>query len=218
MRKRSITTIVLALIIGYASAQTDKAEADQIIYEMLTAKNQTENWHPGIVVQENKLQETNEKGIYIVPGDSFQIKSLRSDFYVYKKNGQWEPIYDARYPMETMVNLLLNRITDNRHMLEICHHQYGGKKPKITLTMQNLFDLLARNMNLYCSVTFINKEEIRAILVFHQRNLNFIHMLELKVKTNKLFDASSTISGDFYTNIPQNNVNDIFREKNTKKK
>ena len=83
--------------------------------------------------------------------------------------------------------------------------------------MQDIFDLLARNMDLYCSVTYINEHEIRAILVFHQRSLNFIHMLELKVGTKKLFDANSTISGDFYTNIPQNNVNDIFREKRNKK-
>lgn len=84
--------------------------------------------------------------------------------------------------------------------------------------MQDLYDLLARNMNLYCSVTFINEHEIRAILVFHQRSLNFIHMLELKIKTKKLFDVDSTIYGDFYTNIPQNNVKDIFREKKIKKK
>ena len=213
MRGKSIITIVLAFFIGHAFAQTDKAEADQIIYEMLTAKSQTENWHPGILIQESQLQETNERGIFIVPGDSFQIKSLRSDFYVYKKKENWESINDARYPMETMVNLLLNHISDNRHMLEIRHHQYGGKIPTITLPMQNLFDLLARNMNLYCSVTYINEQEIRAILVFHQQSLNFIHMLELKVKTRKLFDAKSTISGDFYTNIPQNNVNDIFRKR-----
>lgn len=218
MKGKSITIIVFAFITGHAFAQTDKAEADQIIYEMLTAKNQTENWHPGILIQESQLQETNERGIFIVPGDSFQIKSLRSDFYVYKKKGKWEPINDARYPMETMVNLLLNHISDNRHMLEIRHHQYGGRNPMITLPMQDIFDLLARNMNLYCSVTYINEQEIRAILVFHQRSLNFIHMLELKVKTRKLFDAKSTISGDFYTNIPQNNVNDIFREKKTNNK
>lgn len=218
MRGKFIITIVLALFIGNASAQTDKAEADQIIYEMLTARNMTENWHPNVVIRENQLKETNEKGVFIVPGDSFQIKSLRSDFYVRQEKGKWTPINDARYPMETMVNLLLNHITNNQHMLEIRHHQYGQKNPKITIPMQDLYDLLARNMNLYCSVTFINEHEIRAILVFHQRSLNFIHMLELKIKTKKLFDVDSTIYGDFYTNIPQNNVKDIFREKKIKKK
>ena len=216
MKRYSITTVIIVLFISNAFAQTDKAEADQIIYEMLKSKNLTENWQPGLVIQGNQLKETNEKGIFIVLGDSFQIKSLRSDFYVSKKKDQWEPINDARYPLESMVNLLLNHINDNRHVLEIRHHQYGGKKPTITLPMQNLFDLLARNMDLYCSVTYINEHEIRAILVFHQRSLNFIHMLELKVETKNLFDTNSTIIGDFYTNIPQNNVKDIFKEKRNK--
>lgn len=216
MKRKSITTVIIALFICNAFAQTDKAEADQIIYEMLASKNLTENWHPGLVIRENQLKETNEKGIFIVLGDSFQIKSLRSDFYVSKKKDHWAPINDVRYPLETMVNLLLNHINDNRHVLEIRHHQYGGKKPMLTLPMQNLFDLLARNMDLYCSVTYINEHEIRAILVFHQRRMNFIHMLELKVETQNLFDTNSTILGDFYTNIPQNNVNDIFREKRNK--
>lgn len=213
MTLRHITTIVLAFIACFASAQTDKAEADLIIYEMLKSKSQAENWHPDVIIEENLLKETYEKGMYIVPGDSFQIRSLRSDFYVYKRKGKWEIVNDVRYPMETMVNLLLNHINDNQHILEIYHHQYGGRNPIIVMPMQDLFDLLARNMNLYCSVTSINENETKAILIFHQRILNFIHMLELKVETKKLFDATSTISGHLYTNIPQHNVKDIYRDK-----
>ena len=217
MTKKLLYTVLILMMALGMKAQTDKADADKLVYQMLTSATQTENWHPAMIIRSNELKETAEKGIYIVNGDSFQIKSLRSDFYVTKKEDSWVPLNDGRYPLETMVNLLLNRITDNQHMLEIRHHQYGGKKPTITLPMQDLFDLLARNMNLYCSVTFINQHEIRAILVFHQRSLNFIHMLELIVKTKKLFDAKSTISGDLYTNIPQNNVKDIFRDKKSKK-
>ena len=211
--KKSLILLFLIQCAMTSSAQTDKAEADQIIYQMLTEKSQTENWHPGLVIRNSEIEATSEEGIFLVRGDSFQIKSLRSDFYVWKKADEWTAINDGRYPMETMVNLLLNRVNNNQHMLELRHHQYGGKKPSILLPMQNLFDILARNMQLYCSVTFIDKNEIRAILVFHQQRLNFIHLLELKVKTSKLKEPSSTISGDLYTNIPQTNVNDIFREK-----
>ena len=218
---KKVYTLFLMLLFSsiFVYAQTDKAEADQIIYKMLTNKMQTENWHPEMIIQEKRLKPTAEEGIYIVPGDSFQIRSLRSDYYVMRKNNEWITIHDGRYPMETMVNLLMNRINDNRHKLEIRHHQYGGKRPRITMPMQNLFDLLARNTNLYCSVTFIDINEIRAILVFHQSNLDFIHMLELKINTGKLFDPESTLSGDLYTNIPQNyskaafNLNEV--EENT---
>lgn len=213
MMKR-LVYISLALFFALAiKAQTDKADADQIIYKMLVSEKQTENWHPQLIVPDDRLMETAERGVYIVRGDSFQIRSLRSDFYVYKANDSWVPINDARYPMETMVNLLLNRLADNQHPLELRHHQYGGKIPTFTIPMQNLFDLLARNMQLYCSVTSIDEREIRAILVLYQQKLNFIHMLELKVGTDKLLDAHSTIFGDLYTNIPQESINDMFRER-----
>jgi len=213
MTRIFVTKLFSVLFIMTASAQTDKAEADIIVYKMLNAPYQIENWHPGLMIQASKIKETAEKGIYILQGDSFQIKSLRSDVFIEKKGDDWTPVNDARYPLETMTNLLLNHIHSNQHQLELYHHQYGGKKPKIIFPMQHLFDLLARNMHLYCSVTFIDKNEIRAILVFHQQNLNFIHMLEVKMNTSKLTEPTSTITGDLYTNIPQNNVNNLFREK-----
>ena len=216
MKNRIITFVTLVFLITDVFAQTDKAEADLLVYDMLTAMNMTENWHPNKNKRKNQLKETAEKGIYIVCGESFQINSMRSDFYVRQEKGQWLPINDARYPMETMVNLLLNRITDNNHVLKIRHHQYGGKIPTITLPMQNIFDLFARHMDLYCSVTHVDVHEIRATLVLHQRKLNYIHMLTLVTNTVDLLNPTSTIFGDFYTNIPQNNVSDIFKEKNKK--
>lgn len=191
----------------------DKAEKDMLIYQELTANYELENWHPDFIVASHMLKETDEQGIYIVRGDSFQVKSIRSDFYVCKKNGQWVPLNDSRFPLETMVNLLMNRIENNRHQLQVRHHQYGNKKPTITIPMQKMHDLLARNMQLYCSVTYIGTDEIRAVLVFHQKRQNFIHMLELKIPTIDLFDEESTMTGDLYTNIPQDNVKSIFRER-----
>ena len=215
LAKLFFTHSLMAFVLA-VNAQTDKAEADSLVYETLTSVKHTENWHPTLTIHNSQLHETDEKGVFIVRGDSFQIRTLRSDFYVHKKNNLWIPINDSRYPMETFVNLLLNRITENRHTLELRHHQYGGKIPRIIIPMQNLYDILARNMQVYCSVTSIDKNEIRATLVFHQQKLNFIHMLEMKANTQELFDAQSIIYGNFYTNIPQTNVKELFKERNNK--
>lgn len=213
MKYSTISLIIWLFPMMTCAQATDKAGADQIIYQELTAGYELENWHPKLVIADERLQETDEQGIFLVKGDSFQVKSIRSDFYVYKKDGKWVPINDPRYPMETMVNLLLDRIETNQHQLSIRHHQYGGAKPLIEIPMQYLHDLLARNMQLYCSVTHINTDEIRAVLIFHQKRLNFIHMLELKIPSKNLFDERSVMTGDLYTNIPQDNVKSIFRER-----
>lgn len=191
----------------------DKAEKDLLIYQELTANYELENWHPDLIIASHMLKETDEEGIFIVRGDSFQVKSIRSDFYVSMKDGQWVPLNDSRFPMETMVNLLMNRIENNHHQLQLRHHQYGNITHTIIIPMQKLYDLFARNMQLYCSVTYIGIDETRAVLVFHQKRQDFIHMLELKIPTKDLFDEESTMTGDLYTNIPQDNVNSIFREK-----
>ena len=60
---------------------------------------------------------------------------------------------------------------------------------------------------------FIDKKEMRAVLVFHQERRNFIHMLEMHVGTMDIFDKQSVLDADFYTNIPQDNVNSIFKDR-----
>lgn len=140
--KKILLLLVCVLASFLLSAQvTDKSDKDQLIYQVLTSDYELENWHPDLIVASNFVKETDEKGIFVVMGDSFQVKSIRSDFYVCKKNNQWVPLYDSRFPLETMVNLLLDRIDNNRHQLQIRHHQYGGAKPIIRLQMQKLHDL-----------------------------------------------------------------------------
>lgn len=206
-----LTTAVTA-ITAHAQA-TDKHDADQLVYKELTGSYEPQNWHPDLVITKEMLTETNEQGIYIVRGDSFQVKSMRTDFYVREETGKWVVLNDTRYPMETMTNLLLNRVTDNKHQLELRHHQYGGTIAKVCIPMQNLYDLFARNMKLYCSVTFSDSYEIKAVLVMHHQKMDFIHMVEMKVPISFLATPTSTIYGELYTNIPQSNLKSIFREK-----
>ena len=66
MRKSIIAIIASLFLFTSASAQTDKAVADQLVYDMLTTMNVTENWHPGMVIRQSQLKETAEKGIYMV--------------------------------------------------------------------------------------------------------------------------------------------------------
>lgn len=217
MRIRNLIISLLAVLPLTAAAQAkDKAEADLMVWEELAAGYEAENYHPRLIIQDSQIRETAEKGIWLVKGDSFQIKSLRSDFYVRKIKKGWAVLNDSRYPYETMTNLLLNRIEDNRHQLQIIHHQYGGKKPEVTIPMQKLYDVFASHMQLYTSVTKINQDEIRAILIFHQKRLDYIHMLDIRIPSVLLFDKTSTLKGDLYTNIPQHNIKSIFKEKDQK--
>ena len=203
--------LVAFLISVSASAQDrDKVSADTLLYEQLCAKHVTENYHAPYTVNKRDLQSTAERGIYIVKGKSFQVKSLTSDFYVRENRGSYEPIFDKRYPVESFTNILLNRVKENKLKIEITQHMYGNTKKVPVQNMQNIYDLLARNMDIYCSVTSINKEKMEATLVFHHRKLNFIHMFIVSVPTDDLFEEGGVVTAKLYGNIPQSNIRTLF--------
>lgn len=211
---KTTATIALALWAALtAGAQTtDKADADALLFDMLKAQNRVENFHQPLDTAASKLLPTAEQGIYTVQGSHFQVESLRSDYYVQQTPQGLKPVASAKLPMETAVNLLLNRLADNRHQLRLTHHQYGGRNPKLTIPMQALYDALARTTDIYCSVTQIDSADIKATLVFHHRGRNYIHMLQLNIPTRTLL-TDSTIEADMYSNIPQDNIKSLFKKK-----
>ena len=214
MKRFLLFTLMALATTSLCAQRSDKVSSDRLLFEMLSQPSTTQNWHPELVVTDSLLKPTRERGIYLVEGQHFQIASLSSSFYVRKSaDGQWEVLNDGAYPLETMANLLLNRIESNSHQLLLHHHLYGGKVPRIMMPMQNFFDVLMRNMDAYCSITAIDASQIDAVLVLHHPRQNFIHMLRLKLPTRKLMTADSTIEGDLYTNIPQRNVKALFSEK-----
>lgn len=215
MMRLALTTclVLLAATLRVAAQATDKADADKLVFQELSAQHEVENWHPELIVRSERLEETAEQGVYVLRGDSFQVSSLRSDVYLRQAGGEWTPIFDGRYPVESLVNLLMNRVVDNRHLLTLRHHQYGGTVPTIIMPMQTLFDVLGRTTDSYCSVNAVTRDEMRAVLVFHQRRLNYIHMLELRVAMDQLTQPDGMLTADLYTNIPQNGVLNVFTER-----
>jgi len=211
---RKLFIIICAAIytnIGMVGAQDrDKKVADELLYEQLCANNSTENYHAPYTISEQKLKATAEKGIFLLQGDTFQVHSLSTDCYVRKQSGKYAPIFDAKYPMESLISLLLNRVDKNNLVISINQHLYGGTKQIPAMPMQNIYDLLSRNMNAYCNVTEIKKDAMKALLVFHHPQVDFIHMFIINIPTDQLFKNGGKITAELYGNIPQKNVKSLF--------
>lgn len=187
----------------------DKKQADQFVYENLNNDTITKYGSEPVVVNPSHLVKTNERSVFLLRGDYYQSKTLRSDCYVKKNRNNYQAISDKRYPLETFTNQMLNKV-QNDHLLHVKHHQYGQKIPVLKTSMQSMFAMFLPTMKPYVSVTSINNEEIEAVLVFHHPRLDFIHMLVIKTKTDGLLKKGNVIFGDFYTNIPQDNLNSII--------
>ncbi|MBO7629950.1 MAG: hypothetical protein J6S87_08445, partial [Bacteroidales bacterium] len=75
-----------------------------------------------------------------------------------------------------------------------------------------LHDLFNSTMDTYCSVTKIEKGVMNAIIVFHHRKMDFIHMLTLSATPEQLFSENAVIKADLYGNIPQSNIKNLFNK------
>lgn len=199
-------SLIFCALVVYAQRAYDKAEADRQVFQELVNERELQHWHPELLVKEDMLNETQERDVYCVKGTDFQVNSLRSDYYVKYDSNKWRPIYDSRYPVESLVNILLARIDNNLHLLELRHHQYGNHIANMKIPLQRFHDLFGPDMDMYCRVSIPNNHELNAWLVFYQRDNQYIHLLELTIPTKTLFVTNSVFYGDLYTNIPQGNI------------
>jgi hypothetical protein len=199
---------------GYAQKITDKAEADWQVCRDLLSVSELPQWYPNSNIKKNMLKETNEKNIYCVEGKSFQVKSLRSDYYVSKVGEEYRPLFDRRYPVESFANLLLARVSGGKRLVELRHHQYGNHIASMTIPLNRLHNLFGPDMEIYCRVTVEGNTGLSAWLVFYQSKEKYIHLLELNAPVKSVFLSEGTFSGDFYSNIPQGNIKNLFQNDN----
>ena len=221
MRKKSLLLMcLLSLLMVYvANGQNvgmDKVEADELLYNELKTALPPSNQIIPLLPSNRILKKTNEDNIFKVIGKSYQVESLRSDYYVRRKGDKYEILYDSRYPLESFVNLLMNKVSDNEHSILITHHQYGNVVKKLKMPMRNMFNLLTRTMDVYCFVTAISNNKIEGVLVFHNPAKNLIHMFEVSTDTRVLVKGKSQIEANLYSNIPQDNIRSLFKEKQSK--
>ena len=205
--------IALCFCGGKVSAQAvdrDKVSADLMLYEQLCANHIPTKPTDFFNFRTEQLTKTNERGLFMIKGTNYQIASLKNDFYVTKSGSGYRSVYSRKYPLESMINLLLNRSHSDTKKMDIVQHLYGGNKKTPSVSIASIHDLFDKTMEAYCSVTSIDKNQIKAILVFHHKKLDFIHLFVIETTPEDLFSGKETLHADLYGNIPQSNIKSLF--------
>ena len=190
---------------------TDKKESDQLLNNQLTDEQ-------GVVRQiDTKLFPLKELSVYDkVPlyckkGMIFTIQSMNSDTY-YMPNGDiGVAVFSNEYPAESMKNLLLGVICTKNVKVNIHHSIYGRSTSDFVIPLAKVFNLLDKDARLYCGIESVTDEEIKADLVIQYDKLEYIHLLRFTIKRTELFGDKPVADALFYSNIPQQNVNNIIK-------
>ena len=201
--------ILLALLLsvsGNSYAQHDKAQADSLILNLLSSD----------IATTPPTTRTADKGkhikgeVFMISGKYYQVNTLRNDVYYRTDDKIALALDNARYPMETMNNLLLGAVPGKNREITVVHHQYGGKSSTLMMSFDELMSKLSPGKELYCSVTSINDSKVEGFTVFYDRKKNAIHMLQVVAPLQTVTSGKGDMTADLYTNIPQTGIKDLF--------
>ena len=189
---------------------TDKKESDEELYNQLQGIAFVD-----VHVENDKVIEQNlvnkGSGIYVKPGETFQIKSLSSDSYYVKENDLFVPLFDDAYPEYSMSNLFLTYTHGLGKTLQLTHRKYGRFTPEISIPLINFLDFFRKEFILTCNTKYNKKGELETIIVFSHKTLNYIHLMRVRANKQQLFEPETILKGDFYSNIPQHYIKTLFK-------
>lgn len=193
----------------------DKKELDEEIIEHL------EEIHYSIEkIDKEKLSTNNisrsdlikKDSIYCLKKDSFVIKEINNNLYFKVQNGVLQYVYEPSYIDESLCNLIqLPQLNDNLKA-NINHNIYGNERVNYTMNFQELVTYFKNSCSLYTGIEKKTEKGIKAIIIMLNDKLNVLHMMVIDVDKDILFNKDGSIAIELRTNIPTNNIDNLFGE------
>jgi hypothetical protein len=158
--------------------------------------------------------------VLVSPGKFF-FKDITSDTYFRMTDGGiYELLSDQRYPLESFSNLLLTGGTGERNItLDIEQKMYGRDKRRYNVKVNDFVKYFAQGHELYFGSERGDESTLSGTMIMYNRQMNFINLLYVEADRNTLFASArdQVVTGKLYTNIPTDNVANLFGEKNNEK-
>ena len=201
--------------IGNTPRTGDKRDLDVSMTERIRLGS-TERFHP-IDPNSVPLFKTDSAEIYRTLGATYMIDKVSSDLYYSGWDDTLKVLWDKRYPMQSLTNLLLGQIASPDFTIDLTHRRYGNERPQFMVDWASLYHTLCtEGVRPYASSA--RREDgvtMRGIVLFHEPNGNYVHMLVLSVKPEQLFSddpKGRVLHADLFTNIPQHNLLNLYEE------
>lgn len=155
---------------------------------------------------------------YIYKGNQYILKEINSDTYFVKdENGRLTPLYDVKYPSETLANLFNSLLTGN-YTLSIVQRLYGGKKVDYQVACDKLYSYCqSQGCQPYVGIEAVDANHVEAVVVYENSLYGYNHLLHVDVALDVLREKRGTIDAELYCYIPTYNLKSLFQPSELKK-
>lgn len=189
---------------------TDKKEADELLYKSLKDIVCDKEAIPDEV--DTALLEKTKTGLFVKRGAVFFINNMNNDMYYDKKGNSYSPVFDEKFPYESLSNSFLTKTPHPNLSLRITHRTYEEVKPSFTIPLNDFVCTFKGHFDFYCGEESLTPEEIKMTVVLKNEMYNYIHMLLIKADSRQVFSSGGILECTLYSNIPQQNIQYIFEE------
>jgi|GEM_PF-4739437 len=190
---------------------TDKMEADKLVFDLLDEIRNSDAETENLRMLPSSCRRMEDSPLFVLPGTVYSINNMKSDTYYLENMGEMTPVFSPLYVSESLNNLFLGAIFTD-HTLQINHRQYGNKLKTIKLPLSKFVSYWRnkKNFSCFCGINTMHSQKLQVVLIIVNNQLQYIHMLKIEESKVNLFNKNATLSGDFYTNIPQQSVISIL--------
>src|SRR5574344_257475 len=190
---------------------TDKVEADNMIYQNLVSLKDDEIQRIVRIIKSSDCIRKDNSPIYVLPGEAYSINNMRSDTYYMSTKEGMTPVFSPLYLNQSVCNLFMGANQTNQTLI-VNHRQYGHRNQIVTVPLNRFVSywLNQKAYSCYCGMNTTDMDHLETVFIVVSKSLQYIHMLVLKSAKLKLLDPDGIVEGDFYTNLPQQDLAPIM--------
>lgn len=207
---RHIIIPCLALGMAHAiSAQQLSAERDKMEQAYLRAMECYQCPEPTPereLTTTDLLLVTTTDSLYLLPGPTHLIDEInRNTYFQLCPNGAYEMVYDPRWPIETLSNLLIDpQSVPADPKIEIKFNLYGNKKEYLTLPLKQLLGYAASQGEIaYCGAESQQEDSVEMALFLDNPAGGYEHVMYLQCHPQATVSADSVLHGEAYLFSPR---------------
>ena len=149
--------------------------------------------------------------LYVKKGVEY-ISGINSNTFYKTKGNKYVPIFEKKYPQESINNLLIEDLVEaDSFWVHINHNLYGGKIQNYTVSIKQLAGFFKQDHDIFVGFEAANADSIIATALFVNRFFNHLHILKIELPTPFIGTRHKVFAGgELYTNIRFDNVKDLF--------
>lgn len=195
---------------------TDKAQAEELLFSSLL-RYKTPN-SPAKIPEVRQLIKTLDTDLLVLKGNNYMTSTMNSDTYYMIRKGNPVAVFDKKYPVESLKNLVQGKVKGRKYKLSLTMPLYGGKSHKAILALDDVLSYWLdreKEYDVYCGVysakEMSSESTHKVSIIISHRQLQYVNVLSFTCYDKDFDNPKAILEGILTAIIPQHNIDSLLK-------